>query len=205
MRQHGELDHGICLLQLIFRSRYQYQIDNPAEGYPLLEMGLQICQDSDEDVFTLTSDMYGTRTNLSLDQSDDKICFDNARTWLEHEEGKYERTTEYTAVLAAANNAMGIAMARKRLWKKASEHFFRSKHVREQLDGFKPSHNYSPLLGLGMVAWLQGDNVGAERHLSQALKERDLEFGKDDRSSGRYEHPSSILEQELLDLLLIAV
>ena len=77
-------------------------------------------------------------------------------------------------------------MARNRLWTKASEHLLRSKHVREQLTGFKPSDNFSPLLGLGMVAWLRGEYTVAEEYLLQALKERDLEFGKDDRSSGRY-------------------
>ncbi|KAI1110507.1 hypothetical protein F5Y14DRAFT_359747 [Nemania sp. NC0429] len=160
---------------------YRYQLGLSSSAFDIIDWVRRICQHTSIDTFRLESDVLGTRTNLALDLADPLRSYDYAAAWLELESDAYKETKVPTAEFAAANNSMGIALACCERFEEANKHLLYSKSLRESLPGFKVSQNFSPLLALGITAWLQGKHQEAKHHLKTALKDREQEFGVDDK------------------------
>ena len=148
-----------------------------------------------KDTSKLISHLHCIRTNIALEQSDTTQSFKFATLWLNVEEEKFQETTGEsesqekpvpTAELAAANDAMGVVYGIIGDHDEAKKFLKRSKRLRESMDGFKPAHNYSPLIALGINAWNEGKHEEAETFLLQALSDREAEYGEDD-DSPRYD------------------
>lgn len=113
-------------------------------------------------------------------------CYFHANLRLELEEELRAETGKDTAALAGAHNDLAHALSMKKLYAKGIPLLQRSKAIREGLEGFKPSWNYSPLHEMGLNAWLRGSPEEAADYLLQALHDREQELGRNDKESNWY-------------------
>lgn len=134
----------------------------------------------------------GTRTNLALDLCDPSRSLKYAERWEELEEENYVKTTVMTPQLAASKNSMGVALASCERFDDVRKYLLDSKRIRESLEGFKPSHNFSPLLALGVSSYLEGSNLESLKYLKDALRDREADFGPGDKEGMRYVRPDPL-------------
>lgn len=166
--------------------RYQYEVANATESHLMIDAALELCGTRGVDFLFLKSYAYGVRALLYLEHNDGQKGYLHAGIWVGIEKELFDHTEKYTGQYAAAHNAMGVACAKCGLFSKAKKYLKRSQEVREGLDGFKPSNNFSPLRELGRIALAQGEYRNAEEILSMALKDREADLGVGDVVSERY-------------------
>ncbi|KAK3323199.1 hypothetical protein B0T19DRAFT_462543 [Cercophora scortea] len=162
-------------------SWYNYQLGRNKAAFEIIDDALAFCEHTTVDTFRLRSDMTGTRTNLSTGMSDPFVSLEYGKAWIDLESARYEETGVVTAQLAAANNSYGACLAYCARYDEARHYLGQSKLLRESLPGFKPSQNWSPLYYLGVTAWLEGKHEEARDFLEQALRDREHEYGPEDK------------------------
>ncbi|KAK3688818.1 hypothetical protein B0T22DRAFT_512636 [Podospora appendiculata] len=162
-------------------SWYNYQLGRNKTAFEIIDDALAFCSHTSVDTFRLRSDMTGTRTNLSTGMSDPLVSLAYGKAWIDLESARYDETKAVTAQLAAAHNSYGTCLAYCARYDEARHHLGQSKLLRESLPGFKPSQNWSPLYYLGVTAWLQGSHEEARGFLEQALRDREDEYGPEDK------------------------
>jgi hypothetical protein len=149
-------------------------------------MAQSICESSVEDVKHLLAPIHGSRACLAIVTGNAENCYFHAKLRLELEEELRAETGKDTAALAGAYNDLAHALSMNKLYAKGIPLLQRSKAIREGLEGFKPSWNYSPLHEMGLNAWLRGSPEEAADCLLQALHDREQELGRNDKESNRY-------------------
>jgi hypothetical protein len=148
-------------------------------------MAQAICEASQEDVTEQLALIHGSRTWVSALMNQSEKCFFHSRIRLELEEQLFATRGKATANLAAAYNDLGVSYSMNKLYHKAIPLLHRSKEVRAGLEGFRKDHMYSPMYGLALAAWHQGNNEEAASLLLEALNDRIAALGPDDRQSVR--------------------
>ncbi|RYN79041.1 hypothetical protein AA0117_g4103 [Alternaria alternata] len=102
--------------------------------------------------------------------------------------------------LAISWNELGNAHMLNRDWKKGEECFLKSIEEMRKYHKFGETMISLPLANLGLAYWLQGNNELASSTLKKGLKDREDEFGKEDRVSfitGRFLHALGNVESSL--------
>ena len=85
--------------------------------------------------------------------------------------------------LAISWNELGNAYMLNQEWSKGEKNFLKSITEMRRLKGFKPTQISLPLANLGLAYWLQEKYDLATEALLAGLKDREAEFGLDDRIS----------------------
>ncbi|CAN9379938.1 unnamed protein product [Alternaria alternata] len=102
--------------------------------------------------------------------------------------------------LAISWNELGNAHMLNRDWKKGEECFLKSIEEMRKYHKFSETMISLPLANLGLAYWLQGNSELASSTLKKGLKDREDEFGKEDRVSfitGRFLHALGNVESSL--------
>lgn len=171
-------------------SRYQFEVANVAEAHLMTDTALKLCEAHGDEFLFLKSYAYGVRTLLWLEHNDGQKGYLHAGIWVGIEGQLFERTKRHTGQYAAAYNAMGVACAKCGLFAKAKVNLYKSKEIRESIEGFKVAHNFSPFRELGRIAIAQGDYEEGKDILTRALKDREADLGVGDKVSERLDHRS---------------
>lgn len=166
--------------------RYQYEVANVAEAHLMTDSALALCEPRGVDFLFLKSYAYGVRALLYLDHNDGQKGYFHASIWVDIEHQLLMHTQKLTGQHAAAYNAMGVACAKCGLFAKAKTNLKKSQEIRESLEGFKPSNNFSPFRELGRIAVAQGEYEKAEEVLLTALRDREADLGIGDIVSDRF-------------------
>ena len=133
----------------------------------------------------MLSFIHGARQCLAAMVNDPAKCLHHAQARLDLEEELHAETGTIDGELASAYNDLGSALTRNGRYAEAVPMLLRSKDLRKSLPDFQPYNNYSPLLELGLVHWLQGEHDDAHRYLLQALEDREWALGANDIESKR--------------------
>ncbi|KAI4691306.1 uncharacterized protein J4E84_003597 [Alternaria hordeiaustralica] len=102
--------------------------------------------------------------------------------------------------LAISWNELGNAHMLNRDWKRGEECFLKSIEEMRKYRKFSETMISLPLANLGLAYWLQGNNELASRTLKKGLRDRENEFGKEDRVSfitGRFLHALGNMKSSL--------
>ena len=165
--------------------RYQFELTNPFDTTPVVELAQQICEESTEDATEQLALIFGTRTWTSALIKEHEMAYRFAKERLDLEKRLFARTGKVTANFAAAYNDMAAAYSMNGLSSKAFPLLQKSKDLRESMPAFKPEHNFSPLHELSLAHWHQKDYKQAVDCLLQALRDRIAALGENDRQSVR--------------------
>ena len=93
------------------------------------------------------------------------------------------RETHQDMRLAISWNELGNAYMLNQEWAQGEKNFLKSITEMKRLKGFKPTQISLPLANLGLAYWLQDKYDLASEALLTGLKDREAEFGVDDRIS----------------------
>jgi tetratricopeptide (TPR) repeat protein len=100
-------------------------------------------------------------------------------------EEAFHETKTPTFKLAAAYSEYGRALMVNGVFTKAMDMFEKSSEIRKKLPDFTRLQLFSPLCGQGRILWHRGEYQKAAELFLEALRDRELTFGRDDTKSYR--------------------
>lgn len=97
----------------------------------------------------------------------------------------FSETGESTRDYGIAVMQLGQASMNMGLLTEADELFQKTTKIREGEKGFNRHSLFSPLLGRASLLWMRQDYHGAAEALLEALHDREVAYGLDDKQGGR--------------------
>lgn len=172
---------------------------NYEETPPLLGMAQQMCEalqngiadvnsiDSDlhEQLLTLVRLTYHHRAARALHTNEPQVSLTNFQIFNDMIRAKYgeEVRGDTDQSLGVSWNELGNGVLQNNDSQRAEECFLRSIAALKSLDGATRITISMPLVNLGFAYWVQGKLIQAAEIFRQALKDREDEYGVDDRVS----------------------
>ena len=104
---------------------------------------------------------------------------------LEIRESVFAETRIVDSHIAAAYSETARAMLMNGIFSKARTLIYRSIELRKQMPKFSRLQLHSPLMYLAWIDWHEGSHQSAVDKLSEALRDREVEFGRDDHENMR--------------------
>jgi tetratricopeptide (TPR) repeat protein len=144
-------------------------------------------QYASEPMSDLLAEIYGTRGIVSMEINQPESALEHIQIHMDHRLKSFHETNQVNSKLAAGYTELGRALTLNGLFTKAKEAFTKSIELRRQMPNFTRIRLFTPLKGLSLVAWHRGDNEQAAQLLLEALRDRELAFGQNDREGNRYE------------------
>jgi len=175
------------LFLLIANCEYRYQIEraNPASSIEATNFALDIIDQWDDDFRPIAAALHGNRQHAAFETNDPETCLHHAQQALNIQEELCAETGKKSGKLATALGEMGKACNRNQLPSKALEYYVQSREIREAQDGYHKLALFTCLLGTGHALWLLGRHEEASASVEEALKDRELAFGPDDKEGVR--------------------
>lgn len=104
---------------------------------------------------------------------------------LEIRESVFAETGIVDSHIAAAYSETARAMLMNGIFSKARALIYQSIELRKQMPKFSRLQLHSPLMYLAWIDWHEGSHQSAVDRLLEALRDREVEFGKDDHEGMR--------------------
>ncbi len=133
----------------------------------------------------LLAAIHGTRGVVSMEINQPEAALEHIQIHMDLRLESFHETNRVDSKLAAGYTELGRALSLNGLFAKAKEAFIKSIELRRQMPKFTRLQLFTPLKGLSLVAWHEGNNEQAAQLLLEALQDRELAFRLDDREGNR--------------------
>ncbi len=143
-------------------------LDYCADGYPHIEA----CQ-------------YATCSAVARVLNQPKLARENGEKSFRINSEIYKTSGVITSQIVASYTELGRVMIMDNELEEAERLIKESARLRRQMPHFSRLQLFSPILFFSYIENLRGQFKQAEKHLLEALRDRELEYGKDDRESDR--------------------
>jgi tetratricopeptide (TPR) repeat protein len=146
---------------------------------------LLVCEFSATPMRDVLAEIHGTRGIVAMEINQPEEALQHIEAHMVLRLQAFEETGGLTAKLAAGYSELARALMINGLFGQAEEMLAKSEEIRRKLDGFTRLQLFSTLRGQALIEWQRGNYEEAIELLSQALRDRELAFGRDDREGGR--------------------
>lgn len=136
--------------------------------------------DSMESYPRIVAGQYGTWAQVALRTNQYELGLEKMREHLKIRESIFAETGTLDSHIAAAYSETARAMLMNGLFSEARTLIYRSIELRKQMPKFSRLQLHSPLMYLAWIDWHEGSYQDAVDKLLEALRDREVEFGRDD-------------------------
>lgn len=140
---------------------------------------------SAQDLKDIRAEIHGTRATMAVDTNDSEAALEHRQQNVTLREEAFAETGVLSSKLAASYSEYGRALMMNGVLTKAKEMFNRSIEIRRKLPGFTRVQLYTPLRCQGLIAWKNGEYEEAVELFLEALRDQEMEYGRDDSKSSR--------------------
>lgn len=133
----------------------------------------------------IVAGQYGTWAQVALRTNQYELGLKKMQEHLEIREGVFAQTGIVDSHIAAAYSETARAMLMNGIFSKARTLIYRSIKLRKQMPKFSRLQLHSPLMYLAWIDWHEGNHQSAVDKLLEALRDREVEFGRDDHEGMR--------------------
>ena len=150
------------------------------------EAAFSILEQSKEPMMDLLSAAHNARGTLALQINQPKEALHHYQEFLRVQQNIYQKSGKATTKCAAAFSELGMArLMNKQCSHEVFELFETSESIRQGLPGYNRLNIYNTLRGKAYYHWLRGELDAAFTFLDEALKDREAQFGPDDKKGMR--------------------
>jgi tetratricopeptide (TPR) repeat protein len=165
--------------------RYHHERSNPTECLEFIDGTLLVCRSSSKDMEDVLAEIHGTRGILAMEINQPEEALQHLEAHMVLRKKTFNGTGILTAKLAAGYSELAKALMMNGLFKHAEEMLAKSAEIRQKLEGFTRLQLFNTLRGQAWIESQRGDHEKAIGLVSQALRDREMAFGRDDREGGR--------------------
>ena len=165
--------------------RYHFERFSPEECMDYLQTTLTTHSDSTEYHPRIVAGQYGTWAQVALRTNQYKLGLEKMQEHLKIRESIFAETGVVDSHIAAAYSETARAMLMNGIFTEARTLIYRSIELRKQMPGFSRLQLHSPLMYLSWINWHEGNHQSAVDQLSEALRDREVELGRDDHEGMR--------------------
>ena len=133
----------------------------------------------------IVADQYGTWAQIALRTNQYELGLEKMHEHLKIRESIFADTGIVDSNIAAAYSETARAMLMNGMSSEARALINRSIELRQQMPKFSRLQLHSPLMCLAWIDWYEGGHQDAVDKLSEALRDREVEFGRDDQEGMR--------------------
>ena len=133
----------------------------------------------------IVAGQYGTWAQVALRTNQYELGLKKMQEHLEIRESVFAETGIVDSHIAAAYSETARAMLMNGIFSKARTLIYRSIELRKQMPKFSRLQLHSPLMYLAWIDWHEGSHQSAVDKLLEALRDREVEFGRDDHEGMR--------------------
>lgn len=150
-----------------------------------LQATLSTHSDSKEYHPRIVAGQYGTWAQVALRTNQYELGLEKMQEHLKIRESIFAETGIVDSHIAAAYSETARALLMNGMFSKARTLIYRSIELREQMPKFTRLQLHSPLMYLAWIDWYEGSHQDAVWKLLEALRDREVEFGRDDHEGMR--------------------
>lgn len=150
-----------------------------------MDIAFKLLDVTKHDLRDILAELHGTRAAVAFDTNDSEAALYHMEQNKMFREEDLEKTGVPTNKLAAAYSETGKALLLNGLYSKGEQLLNESMEIRLHLPGFTRHALYNCLAWLAVVNWQRGEYEKASDLLLEALRDRELSFGRDDTGGPR--------------------
>ncbi|KAF9888438.1 hypothetical protein FE257_008716 [Aspergillus nanangensis] len=166
-------------------SWYLYQRSNYDASLEYIQMILQILDGLPGDHSQIEAGLYGTWSGIAVETNQAEVALEKRLENLAILEDIFDKTGDINSHITACYSEAGRAMIMNGMFTKAREFIDKSVSLRKQMPHFSRLQLYSPLYYTALIHLSEGKYEEAESGLLEALRDREVKYGKDDCESKR--------------------
>jgi tetratricopeptide (TPR) repeat protein len=167
-------------------SSYLQDRSRPKECIEFSNAVFSLLDHSTEDLRVIRAEIHGTRASLAINMNDPEAALYHREENVTLREEAVAEAQVLSSKLAAAYSGYGQALMVNELMTKAVSMFEKSMEIRKKLPDFTREQLWSPLCGLGRIHWHRGEYGKAAELFLEALRDREVKYGRDDTKSYRF-------------------
>ena len=145
-----------------------------------LQATLTANSDSREHYDRIVAGQYGTWAQIALRTNQHELGLKKMQEHLEIRECIFAGTRVVDSHITAAYSETARAMLMNGIFSRARALIYRSIELRKQMPNFSRLQLHSPLMYLAWIDWHEGNHQIAVDRLLEVLRDREVEFGRDD-------------------------
>lgn len=169
-------------------NRYQYQRSNMDDSLKYIHLVLKILENDPDGHPQIRAGQFGTWGNIAMVMNQPGLSLQKNLEALEIREKMFAETGVVNSQLAASYTETARSMMMNNMFDKAKGFIKKSIEVRKQMPQFSRLQLYSPLYYLSLIHLHEGEYEKAASLALEALREREIQFGRDDRENKRSVH-----------------
>ena len=150
-----------------------------------LQATLTTHSDSMEDHPRIVAGQFGTWAQVALRTNEYELGLKKMQEHLEIREKVFAETGIVDSHIAAAYSETARAMLMNGIFSKARTLIYRSIELRKKMLKFSRLQLHSPLMYLAWIDWHEGNHQSAVDKLLEVLRDREVEYGRDDHRGMR--------------------
>lgn len=166
-------------------SWYLFQRSNFDASLEYIEMILRTLESDSEDHSQIEAGLYGTWSGIAVETNRPEVALEKRLESLAILEQIFAKTGDINSQIAACYSETARAMIMNGIFTKAREFIDKSILLRKQMPHFSRLQLYSPLYYTALIHLQEGKFDEAESGLLEALRDREVKYGKDDCESKR--------------------
>ncbi|KAI1758695.1 hypothetical protein GGR53DRAFT_215907 [Hypoxylon sp. FL1150] len=164
---------------------YQYQRSNMDESLVYIQLTLKILKNEPDSHPQIRAGQLGTWSNIAMEINQPEVSLQKNFEALEIRERIFAETGVFNSQLAASYTETARSMMMNNMFDKAKGLIEKSIEVRKKMPQFSRLQLYSPWYYLSLIHLHEGEYEKAASLVLDALREREMEFGRDDCESKR--------------------
>lgn len=164
---------------------YQYQRSNMDDSLKYIHLVLKILENDPDGHPQIRAGQFGTWGNIAMVMNQPGLSLQKNLEALEIREKMFAETGVVNSQLAASYTETARSMMMNNMFDKAKGFIKKSIEVRKQMPQFSRLQLYSPLYYLSLIHLHEGEYEKAASLALEALREREIQFGRDDRENKR--------------------
>lgn len=138
-----------------------------------------------QDIRRVLGQSHSIRGNLATLLNDSERALYHANAAMAGQDQFFSETGKTSREYGIAALQLGEALMNSGLWTEADELFQKTIVLLQGEKRFNRHSLFEPLLGRACLLWMRQDYHGAAEALLEALRDRELAYGQDDKQGGR--------------------
>ncbi|XXH04594.1 hypothetical protein Hte_011011 [Hypoxylon texense] len=164
---------------------YQYQRFNMRDSLAYIRLILKILEDEPESYPRIRANQLGTWSNIAMEINQPEVSLQKNLEALEIRQRIFAETGVVNSQLTASYTETARSMMMNNMFDKAKELINKSIELRKQMPQFSRLQLYSPFYYLSLIHSHEGDLENARLTAIEALRDREIKFGRDDHGNKR--------------------
>ncbi|KAI1339138.1 hypothetical protein F5Y15DRAFT_384912 [Xylariaceae sp. FL0016] len=164
---------------------YQYQRSNMDASLAYIRLTLELLDDQPDGYPQIRAGQLGTWSNIAMETNQPDLALQKNLEALRIRQGLLEETGEVNSQIAASYTETARSMMMHGMFDRAKTLIEESISLRKQMPQFSRLQLYSPLYYKSLIYFHEGEYDQAILAAEEALREREVNFGTDDRQNKR--------------------